>query len=68
MDNHDERLLLRIPEAAARLGVGRSTLYDLIADHAIPVVRIGRAVRIPASRLAAWVERQSEDAEALQAR
>jgi excisionase family DNA binding protein len=59
-----ERLLLRIPEAAQRLGLGRSTVYELIQDGQLPVIRIGKAVRIPASRLAAWVESQARSAEA----
>lgn len=54
-----ERLLLRIPEAAQSIGVGRSTLYLLIAEGAIPVVRIGRAVRVPAAALRDWVARQA---------
>lgn len=58
-----DRLLLRIPEAAARLGIGRSTVYELIQAGALPVVRIGKSVRIPASRLEAWVESQARTAE-----
>lgn len=59
----DPRLLLRIPEAAARLGLGRSTMYELIQAGELPVVRIGKSVRIPASRLEAWVELQTQAAE-----
>jgi excisionase family DNA binding protein len=62
----DEQLLLRIPEAAARLGLGRSTVYELIQAGDLPVVRIGKAVRIPAARLMAFVERQTLEAEAIQ--
>jgi excisionase family DNA binding protein len=54
------QLLLRIPEAAARLGLGRSTLYEMIQRGEIPVVRIGTAVRIPAAALVRWVEAQTE--------
>jgi excisionase family DNA binding protein len=54
---HDrEQLLLTIPDAARRLGIGRSTLYELIAAGAIETVRIGRARRIPVTALAAFVE------------
>jgi excisionase family DNA binding protein len=62
-NTEDCRLLLRIPEAAARLGVGRSTVYELIQAGQLPAVRIGKAVRIPASRLEAWVELQARAAE-----
>lgn len=44
----NEVLLLKVPEAAAMLGVGRSTLYERMATGDLPVVRIGRSVRIPA--------------------
>ena len=50
----DERLLFRIPEAAGRLGLSRSTLYELIAADQIPVIRVGRAVRIAAADVAIW--------------
>ena len=52
------RLLLRIPEAAEALGLGRSTVYELINEQQLPVVRVGRSVRIPAAALTAWVEQQ----------
>lgn len=44
-------LLLRVTEAARLLGVSRTTLYQLIAAGEIPVVRIGRSVRIVRSEL-----------------
>ena len=57
----DDRLLLRLPEVATRLGLGRSTVYDLIQRGELPVVRVGRAVRVPVGALQRWVERQTED-------
>jgi excisionase family DNA binding protein len=51
-----ERLLLRVPEAADRLGVSRSTLYELMGSGRIRGVKIGAAVRIPADELRAYVE------------
>ena len=38
---NDDRLLLRLPEVAARLGLGRTTVYDLIQRGDLPVVRVG---------------------------
>jgi excisionase family DNA binding protein len=38
--------LLNIGEAAAYLGVGRSTIYQLIESGEIMAVRVGRGVRI----------------------
>jgi excisionase family DNA binding protein len=54
-----EPLLLRPSEAALMLGISRSKLYELLAAEEIPVVRIGRCVRIPTTALRAWVEAQS---------
>lgn len=39
--------LLRVAETAARLGVTESAIRKAIFQRRIPVVRIGRAVRIP---------------------
>ncbi|MBK7624164.1 MAG: helix-turn-helix domain-containing protein [Kineosporiaceae bacterium] len=49
--DHQPRLLLTIPQAAARLGVGRSTMYGLVLDGAVESVTIGRLRRIPADAL-----------------
>ena len=53
-----DKLLYTVPEAAAQLGLGRSKLYELLNSGALPTVRIGRAVRIPAAALEEWVARQ----------
>jgi excisionase family DNA binding protein len=49
------RLLLTTTEAAQRLGIGRTKLYELIASGAVRSVRIGRGRRIPATALADYV-------------
>lgn len=54
-----EPLLLRIPEVQARLAVGRSTVYELIQAGEIQSVHIGRSIRVTASSVSDWVERQS---------
>jgi excisionase family DNA binding protein len=58
-----DRLLLRLPEAARALGLGRSTIYQLVQRGELPVVRVGRAVRVPAEALREWVARQTERTE-----
>jgi excisionase family DNA binding protein len=56
-----ERVLHRIPEAAAALGISRTTLYELINSGQIPTVRIGsRGVRIPVKALQEYADRQSD--------
>jgi excisionase family DNA binding protein len=50
--------LLYKPEgAAAELGVGRTKVYELIAAGELESITIGRARRIPADSIRAYVER-----------
>lgn len=51
-----EQLLHPVPEAAQLLGIGRTKLYEEISAGRLEVVRIGRAVRIPAESLRRYVE------------
>ncbi len=37
------------------LDVGRSTVYELIARGELPVIRIGRLVRVPRPALEEWI-------------
>jgi excisionase family DNA binding protein len=46
---------LTVEEAARRLGVGRTTMYALLASGEIPSVTIGRLRRIPAEALSVYV-------------
>ena len=54
----DERLLLSVVEAARRLGIGRSFVYELIAAGQIETIHIGRLCKVSVDALAAFVERQ----------
>jgi excisionase family DNA binding protein len=57
-----QRLLLRIPEVMTMLGLGRTKIYELIGSGDLPVIRVGKAVRIPVTALEKWVEeRQHQD-------
>lgn len=53
-----DKLLLRPMEAAELIGVGRSKIYELLANGTIPSVRIDKSVRVPAIALKEWVERK----------
>jgi excisionase family DNA binding protein len=55
-----DRIVLKPKEAASLLGVGRSTMYALLAAGVIPSIRIGHAVRVPVDQLQQWLRRQSE--------
>jgi excisionase family DNA binding protein len=62
VEEGNRRLLLRIPEVMTTLGLGRTKVYELIATGELPVVRIGRAVRISRTALEKWIEeRQRQD-------
>lgn len=52
-----EPILLTVGDAAAVLGVSRATLYDLLYRREVESVHIGRARRIPADALVAYVNR-----------
>jgi excisionase family DNA binding protein len=52
------RLLLTVCEAAQLLGIGRSLLYELLADGQVESIRVGRLRRIPADALADYIDRQ----------
>lgn len=44
-------LMHQIPEAARRLGIGRSLFYELLKTRNVPVVKIGRRALIPDAEL-----------------
>ena len=50
-------LLVSVEEAAGLLGIGRTTLYELIRHGDVRPIRIGRCVRIPQRELEAYVDR-----------
>jgi excisionase family DNA binding protein len=43
-------------QAASALGVGRSTVYEMIARAELAVVHLGRAVRVPVRAVEELVE------------
>jgi excisionase family DNA binding protein len=46
-----DKLLLTTTEAAERLGIGRSSLYDLIRSNRLRTVKIGRRRLVPLTAL-----------------
>ena len=57
----DDQLLVTPEEAARRLSLGRTTVYELIASGEIHSVTIGRCRRVPVSELCSYVARLLED-------
>lgn len=54
-----EQLLLRPTEVARVLGIGRSTVYELIHAGELPTIHVGRAVRISRRAVEAWIEQRT---------
>lgn len=50
-------LLLTIPEAGRVLGLGRTTMYELMGAGEVEVVHIGRAARIPVQSIERFIAR-----------
>ena len=53
-------LVLTVDEARRLLRIGRRQLYQAIARHDVPAVKIGRSIRIPRSGLEAWLAQPVE--------
>lgn len=51
------RVLLTVEQAAHRLSISRTKMFQLIKGGEISSVRIGRSRRVPAEALTAYVER-----------
>lgn len=49
--------LLRIPEVAKTLSISPHRAYDLARSGVLPVVRLGRQLRVDSGALAEWVAR-----------
>jgi excisionase family DNA binding protein len=58
-------VLLTVEQAARRLGVGRSTMYGLIAQGEVESIQIGHLRRIPVDALADFVARRRVPGSAL---
>lgn len=56
-----EKILLNVEEAAEVLGVGKSTVYDLIRMRLLRSVRIGKSRRVPVEACRELVERLLEE-------
>jgi excisionase family DNA binding protein len=52
---------MRVEDAARYLSIGRSKTYQLLAEGALPSVRIGRSVRVPVAALERWIAKQADE-------
>ena len=53
-------LLLKVEAAAKLLSLGRTKMYELIAAGDVPIIRLGRSVRVPTESLRQWVEERAK--------
>ncbi len=52
-------MCVKINDAARIIGVGRTKLYELIADNQLEIVKLGKSSRVTTASLRALVVRQS---------
>ncbi len=55
-----EPIALRVPDACRYLGIGRSTLYVLIGQGEIEIVKVGSATLVLTASLRSLIERKRE--------
>jgi excisionase family DNA binding protein len=60
--NENEKLLIRISEAAEMLSVARSKAYAMVQAGELPAVRMGKSVRVSVRALNEYVERKMAEA------
>ncbi len=57
-----EPLLLKAGEVANLLGFGRSKVFAMLAVGELPVIRVGRSVRVPRAALEDWIAERTQHA------
>ena len=55
--------LLDSRAVAGLLGIGRTKTFQMMSSGALPTVRIGRCVRVPADALVSWIDQHRTDYE-----
>jgi predicted DNA-binding transcriptional regulator AlpA len=58
-------LAFRVSDAGKKLGIGRSSVYQLFAEGELTPIKIGRATVVDAAELADLLKRRREAARAL---
>lgn len=57
-----QALVITVPEAARRLGIGRSAAYAAAVTGELPTIRIGRSVRVPLDAFKKLLEQAGQGA------
>lgn len=61
-ENDATVVLLKARQVATLLGISRSQAYAMMATGRLPIVRIGRSVRVPKAALIEWIRNNTESA------
>ncbi len=57
----NERIALSVPEAAAMIGVSKSKMYEIMKRSDVDfALQLGGRRLVSRSKLAAWIDRQTE--------
>ncbi len=56
-----QKVLWTVEETAEALSIGRTSVYKLMSRGELPVVRIGKSVRLQARTVIKWAEAQEEE-------
>lgn len=54
-----EPMLLTVRDVEAELQLGRTRTYELLRSGELPVIRLGRALRVPRHALRRWIDSQT---------
>ncbi|MCL6610096.1 MAG: helix-turn-helix domain-containing protein [Peptococcaceae bacterium] len=60
-EEHQNREFLTVEAFQRMLGISRAKAYETIHKPGFPVLRLGRAVRIPRQALMQWIEKQTKN-------
>lgn len=59
MAQDTEKLLLKPAEVFRSIGVSRAKGYAMLAAGELPIVRMGKSIRVPVGALRQWVEERT---------
>jgi excisionase family DNA binding protein len=59
LSSPDSGQLLTLPQVAERLAVPETYAYELARQHKLPIVRLGKYVRVPVQEFEKWVMHQA---------
>jgi excisionase family DNA binding protein len=59
LSRQDSGQLLTLPQVAERLAVPETYAYELARQHKLPIVRLGKYIRVPVEEFEKWVVQQA---------